>query len=33
MMTKSIGADTHSKSWKETVPDFVTCNAEAAGAI
>ena len=31
IMTKSVGAGTHSKIWRERVPDFRTCNAENAG--
>jgi len=30
MMTKSVWTGTHSKSWRERVPDFRSCNAKAA---
>jgi len=30
MTTKSVGAGTHLKSWRERVPDFRSCNTEAA---
>jgi len=29
---KSVGAGTCLMSWRERVPDFRSCNAEAAGA-
>jgi len=32
LMAKGIMAGTLSKSWKERVPDFRTCNTETAGA-
>jgi len=32
MTTKSVGAGTHSKSWRERLPDYRSGNAEAAGA-
>ena len=31
MTTTSVGGGTHSKSWGQRVPDFKSCNAEAAG--
>jgi len=32
MTTKSVRAGTHSKSWRERVPDFRSCDVEAADA-
>jgi len=32
MTTKSVKAGTHWKSWRDRVPDFMSRNAEAAGA-
>jgi len=32
LMAESIMADTHSKSRREKVPDFRSCNSEIAGA-
>jgi len=31
MTTKSVRAGTHSRSWRERVQDFRSCNAEAVG--
>jgi len=31
VMARSVGAGTHSRSWRDRVPDFRSCNAEAAG--
>jgi len=28
--TKSVGAGTNSKNWRDRVPDFRSCNAETA---
>ena len=32
MTTKSVGAGTRSKSWRERVSDFRSCSTEVAGA-
>jgi len=31
MTMKSVRIGTHLKSWRDRVPDFRSCNAEAAG--
>ena len=32
VMSESVWTGTYSKSWRERVPDFRSCNAETAGA-
>jgi len=32
VVTESVGAGTHSKSWSEWIPNFRSCSAEAVGA-